>query len=258
MRLKLLQLQFKTQAKGKLSEAEESHIFAPFDKLTREAKKAAEGASKSVQEASKSALEASKTAAGVSKNTLEDLTYVGKSTLGDLTKSAKEAVSKKGLLRGDSFSKQSDSRRESTSSTSLVASSSLLSGTSRDFFSNISSDINGITAATTSMFSDLFGGKGSQKVPQQQRAQQQHHQQQHQPQQHTKAKEKGGVFGPFPTGPRGLVEKSPLIKHSPRRQDELQRKQSVDRSATNTENQAFLKDVRLKSVRLIKCCNVWF
>lgn len=187
-------------------------------------------------------MEASKTAAGVSKNTLEDLTYVGKSTLGDLTKSAKEAVTKKGLLRGDSFSKQGDSRRDSTSSTSLVASSSLLSGTGRDFFSNISSDINGITAATTSMFSDFFGNKNSQKVSQQQKPQ--HFQQQHS-QQHAKIKEKSGVFGPFPTGPRGLVEKSPLIKHSPRRQDEIQRKQSVDRSATNTENQAFLKDVRI-------------
>lgn len=236
----------KLQAKGKLSEAEESHLFAPFDKLTREAKKAAEEATKSVQEASKTALEASKTAAGVSKNTLEDLTYVGKSTLGDLTKSAKEAVTKKGLLRGDSFSKQSstDSRRDSSSSTSLVASSGLLSGTGRDFFSNISSDINGITAATTSMFSDFFGGKSSQKVHQQQHRPQQHQQQQSQ--QQSKTKEKGGVFGPFPTGPRGLVEKSPLIKHSPRRQDELQRKQSVDRSATNTENQAFLKDVRVE------------
>lgn len=56
-------------------------------------------ASKSVQEASKTALEASKTAAGVSKNTLDDLTYVGKSTFGDLTKSAKEAAAKKGLLK---------------------------------------------------------------------------------------------------------------------------------------------------------------
>lgn len=56
-------------------------------------------ATKSVQEVSKTALEASKTAAGVSKNTLDDLTYVGKSTLGDLTKSAKEVAAKKGLLK---------------------------------------------------------------------------------------------------------------------------------------------------------------
>lgn len=52
-----------------------------------------------MHEASKTAFEASKAAAGVSKNTLEDLSYVGKSTFGDLTKSAKEAVTKKGLLR---------------------------------------------------------------------------------------------------------------------------------------------------------------
>lgn len=56
-------------------------------------------ATKSVQEVSKTALEASKTAAGVSKNTLDDLTYVGKSTFGDLTKSAKEVATKKGLLK---------------------------------------------------------------------------------------------------------------------------------------------------------------
>ncbi|XP_068906422.1 MAP kinase-activating death domain protein isoform X3 [Tenebrio molitor] len=225
---------FKIQAKEKLTEAEESHIFAPFDKLTTHAKKAAEEASKSVQEASKSALEASKTATAVSKNTLEDLTYVGKSTLGDLTKSAKEVVTKKGLLRGDSFTKGTpESRRESTSSsTSLVATSSVISGASRDFFSNISSDLNGIAASTTSMFSDLFGSKKEHpKAAEVANLQQ-------------KAKDaKSGMFGPFPRGPRGLVEKSPLIKHAPRRQDDIQRKQSVDRSATNSENQAFLKDV---------------
>lgn len=56
-------------------------------------------ATKSVQEASKTALEMSKTATGVSKNTFDDLTYVGKSTFGDLTKSAKEVAAKKGLLK---------------------------------------------------------------------------------------------------------------------------------------------------------------
>lgn len=70
-----------------------------FDQLTLQTKKAMGEATKSVQEVSKTALEASKTAAGVSKNTLDDLTYVGKSTLGDLTKSAKEAAAKKGLLK---------------------------------------------------------------------------------------------------------------------------------------------------------------
>ncbi|XP_071056798.1 MAP kinase-activating death domain protein isoform X2 [Onthophagus taurus] len=224
---------FKSSAKGKFSDED---IFAPFDKLTSHAKKAADEAAKSVHEASKSALEASKTAAGVSKNTIEDLTYVGKSTIGDLTKSAKEAVVKKGLLRADSFTKSIEARRDSTSSTSLVqASTGLLAGTSRDFFSNIGSDLNGIAASTTSMFSDLFGSKSQKK---------QEAQVQQQKQLQQKGKEtKTGMFGPFPRGPRGLVEKSPLIIHSPRKEEEYQRKQSVDKTASNVENQAFLKDV---------------
>ncbi|XP_045480868.1 MAP kinase-activating death domain protein isoform X3 [Harmonia axyridis] len=223
---------FKHQAKEKLSEAEESHIFAPFDKLTHHAKKAAEEATKSVQEAGKSALSASKTATAVSKNTLEDLTYVGKSTLGDLTKSAKE-VAKKGLMRGDSFNKSIEERRDSTSSsTSVIATSNVITGAGRDFFSNISSDINGIAASTSNMFSDLFGSK-KEKMKQEAQAQVQ-----------PKRKDsKVGMFGPFPTGPKGLVEKSPLIKHSIRSKEEVQRKQTTERTTTNTENQAFLKDV---------------
>jgi hypothetical protein len=60
-----------------------------------------------------------------------------------------------------------------------------------------------------------------------------------------KAKEKAQHFGPFPKGRKGLVEKSSLIRHSPSksRQEELQRMQSAERSTTNSENQAFLKDV---------------
>jgi hypothetical protein len=62
-----------------------------------------------------------------------------------------------------------------------------------------------------------------------------------------KAKEKAQPFGPFPKGRKGLVEKSSLIRHSPSksRQEELQRMQSAERSSTNSENQAFLKDVSL-------------
>jgi hypothetical protein len=56
-------------------------------------------AKKAAGEAGKTAVEVSKQAAGVSKNTFEDLTYVGKSTIGDLTKSAKQVASKKGLLK---------------------------------------------------------------------------------------------------------------------------------------------------------------
>ncbi|KAL1509726.1 hypothetical protein ABEB36_004421 [Hypothenemus hampei] len=204
-------------------------ILAQMDKLTIHAKKAAEEATKSVQEASKSALEASKTATAMSKTTIDDLTYVGKSTFGDLTKSAKEAVTIKGLLRGDSFNRN-DSRRESTSSTTSLVTHSALAGASRDFLSNIQSDLNGLASSTTSMFTDFFGGK-KDNVRQEQPSVQ-------------KPKEvKTSLFGPFQRGSKGIVEKSPLIKHVPKRQDEIQRKQSIDKTATNNDNQAFLKDI---------------
>ncbi|XP_063223567.1 MAP kinase-activating death domain protein isoform X6 [Bacillus rossius redtenbacheri] len=239
-------------------------LLAHMDKFTIQAKKAAEEASKSVQEASKTALEASKTAAGVSKNTFEDLTYVGKSTFGDLTKSAKEAASKKGLLKALGESREagshpsqpqakphqlplppSSSPAHHAPSTSLVqtdmsraAGRDLLGSTSRDFFSNMSSELNGIAAQTSSMFSGIFGSKGSSSTsprsgsPSATAAA-------------TKPKEKAQPFGPFPKGRKGLVEKSSLIRHTTTktRQEELQRMQNAERSTTNAENQAFLKDV---------------
>ncbi|XP_050299594.1 MAP kinase-activating death domain protein isoform X2 [Anthonomus grandis grandis] len=218
---------FKSQAKEKLNEAEESHLFAPFDKLTIQAKKAAEEATKSMHEASKSALEASKSATAMSKNTIDDLTYVGKSTFGDLTKSAKEAVQMKGLLRNDSFNRP-DSRRDSTSSTTSIVAHSALAGASRDFFSNIQSDLNGIASSTTNIFSDFFGNKKDARQDQSS---------------HKPKETKSSLFGPFQRGPKGIVEKSPLIKHVPKKQDEMQRRQSMDKTATNSDNQAFLKDV---------------
>nr|CAD7195325.1 unnamed protein product [Timema douglasi] len=252
----------KLQAKEKITEAanEEGSLFAPLEQ------KAAGEASKSVQEASKTALEASKTAAGVSKNTFDDLTYVGKSTFGDLTKSAKEAATKKGLLKSTGESRESPTHSaiqqgggppkpqqlplqhhhqpasSPTPSTAMVQSDmsrrDLLGGSGRDFFSNMSSELNGIAAQTTSMFSGIFGNKGtgtsprsvspSLNVPAP-----------------AKPKEKAQPFGPFPKGRKGLVEKSPLIRHTPSRarQEELQRMQNAERSSTNAENQAFLKDV---------------
>ncbi|XP_018319964.1 MAP kinase-activating death domain protein isoform X2 [Agrilus planipennis] len=235
---------FKTQARGKLSEAEESSLFAPFDKLASHAKKAAEEATKSVQEAGKTAIEASKSAADASKTTFEDLTYVGKSTLGDLTKGARE-VSKKALKRTDSGSQSGSDSRRGSSNSLVHASTGLIAGTSRDFFSNISSDLTDIAQTTSSMFSDLFGSNKSTsraQAQQQQQQQQQQHSQTSQQQKITKDT-KSGIFGPFPRGPKGLVEKSPLIKHTPRRQDDFQRIQSVERSTTNIENQTFLKEV---------------
>lgn len=91
------------------------------------------------------------------------------------------------------------------------------------------------------MFSDLFGTKKEAPKAVEHLSQQQ---------QKPKSKDtlKSGMFGPFNRGPKGLAEKSPLIKHVPRRQDDLQRKQSVDKSASNSENQAFLKDVGLPKI----------
>ncbi|XP_012287241.1 MAP kinase-activating death domain protein isoform X2 [Orussus abietinus] len=232
----------KHQAKEKITEAGEDSLFAPLEQLTQQTKKAMGEASKSVQEASKTALEASKTAAGVSKNTLDDLTYVGKSTLGDLTKSAKEVATKKGLLKGHGESQGSPPNsppgvppRRDSSSTQLVASDARggRREIGRDFFSNISSDLNGIAAHTSSMFSDLFGSKNSSNrnaslLPQSQ-----------------KSKEKTQPFGPFPKGKKGLVERSSLIKHSSNKpsQEDLQRQQNAERSSTNSDNQAFLTDI---------------
>uniref|UniRef100_A0A182XXW1 MAP kinase-activating death domain protein n=1 Tax=Anopheles stephensi TaxID=30069 RepID=A0A182XXW1_ANOST len=245
-----------TQAKELVREttrqSSQDGLLAQMDKLTLQAKKAAE-------EASKQALEASKQAAGVSKNTIEDLTYVGKSTIGDLTKSAKEVAAKKGLLQQGAAPYTGPQSLNSPTSNTVAT-------TNQSLFSSITSDFNGIAQSTSSMFSDLFGSK--QKNQQQQHQQQQHHQhhqQQHQQhqmplhqqhggdgqrgatsmlqQQQMKMKEKLS-FDPFP-GRKGLVERNPLIKHSGPKQtkEEIQRLQNAERSTSNSENQTFLKDL---------------
>lgn len=169
-------------------------LLAHVDKLTLHAKKAA-------GEASKSALEASKQAAGVSKNTFEDLTYVSKNTLGDLTKSAKQVASKKGLLKALGESRESPVSPP-PGGASLVQ-PDISRAASRDFFSNITSDLNGIAAQTTSMFTDLFA-----------------------------------------SGRRGLMDRPSLIRHaSVQSRDELQRQTSAERTSTDGENQAFLRQV---------------
>lgn len=68
---------------------------------------------------------------------------------------------------------------------------------------------------------------------------------QHKPANVAMGKTKTGInFDPFP-GRKGLVERTPLIKHSgPRQtQEELTRQQNQERSHSNAENQTFLKDV---------------
>lgn len=51
-------------------------------------------------------------------------------------------------------------------------------------------------------------------------------------------------FDSFP-GRKALVERTPLIRHSgPRQtQEEIQRQQNAERSSSNSENQAFLRDL---------------
>ncbi|XP_072941897.1 MAP kinase-activating death domain protein [Epargyreus clarus] len=215
--------------KGNVAQqGDDKKLFAPFDKLTHHAKKAAEEASKSMQEASKSALEASKTATAVSKNTFEDLTYVGKSTLGDLTKTAKEAAAKKGLLiktesQDAGNGTPAQQRRDSTA----LQTTNLLATTHRDFFSNISSDLNGLAASTSSMFSDFFGSKGKPSKPDA-----------------TPTSTSGGgasaaTFGPFSMGARGLVARSPLIRHAAPAPPPA----APHPRAPSSENQAFLNDL---------------
>lgn len=124
--------------------------------LTLHAKKAA-------GEASKQAIEVSKQAAGVSRNTLDDLTYVGKSTLGDLTKTAKEAATKKGLMKNN----EQDNMMDLQGPGNQIATQKqggLMQNTGRDFFSSIGSDINGLTSSTSAMFSGMFGGKSKQAI----------------------------------------------------------------------------------------------
>ena len=120
--------------------------------LTLQAKKKAE-------EAGKQAGNKFEQAADASKNTLDDLTYVGKSLGRDLTKTAKEAAAKKGLVKGEAGSPPH----------SAVASGSpsgMVANTGKDFFSSISSDMNTIAHSTTSMFSGLFGDKNKPKSQQ--------------------------------------------------------------------------------------------
>lgn len=60
-------------------------------------------------------------------------------------------------IQSDSVQSTGSENRQESMSLVQTASGGLIAGTGRDFFSNISSDLNGIAATTSSMFSDLFG-----------------------------------------------------------------------------------------------------
>lgn len=93
------------------------------------------------------------------------------------------------------------------------------------------------------MFSDLFGNKPNKQAAQQQARAAAGNMQPSANQKQSKIKDKLS-FDPFP-GRKGLVERTPLIKHSgPKQtQEEIQRIQNAERSSSNSENQAFLKDL---------------
>ncbi|EFX87953.1 hypothetical protein DAPPUDRAFT_191648 [Daphnia pulex] len=229
---------FRIQAKEKISDAarqtSEDGFFNPstLEQFTAGARRAAEEASRSVQEASRTLKEAS-----------EDITAVSKNTIGDFTKSAKHAAAKGGLLKQQS---QSAMMSHSSHQGKLVRSDSVssqrdgLSG-GRDFLSSVSSELNGLAAQTTSMFSGLFGSKmGQPNSPQPFRLHPNAESAQ-------RAKERQPPFGPFPrTSRRGLVEKSSLIRHTSsaktKRPDNSQPSQISDRSANAIDSQTLLKD----------------
>lgn len=103
----------------------------------------------------------SKQAAGVSKNTLEDLTYVGKSTLGDLTKTAKEAATKKGIIKIEEHSAGGAGPPPKTPGSQLATHKQVQQsggqGGGNNFFSAIGTDFNGLASSTSTMFSGMFG-----------------------------------------------------------------------------------------------------
>lgn len=78
------------------------------------------------------------------------MTYVSKSTIGDFTKTAKEAATKKGLMKTDN--NQGSKQSMQPSDNALVTHAG-----GKDFLSSFSSEINGIASSTSSMFSDFFG-----------------------------------------------------------------------------------------------------
>ncbi|XP_067637993.1 MAP kinase-activating death domain protein isoform X3 [Eurosta solidaginis] len=218
----LAQVDKQNSMEGSIPEELDEKMRHTFEKFTLHAKKAA-------GEASKQALEVSKQAAGVSKHTFDDLTYVSKSTIGDLTKTAKEAATKKGIIKVEEYDQTTGQQ---------IATNKQMQGSGGNFFTSIGTDFNGIASSTSTMFSGMFGGKKNQ-----QKQQQQSHS--HQSGSGAQQKSKAGVnFDPFPSR-KGLVERTPLIKHSGpgKSQEDITRQQNQERSHSNSENQTFLNDI---------------
>uniref|UniRef100_A0A0P6EFU8 MAP kinase-activating death domain protein n=1 Tax=Daphnia magna TaxID=35525 RepID=A0A0P6EFU8_9CRUS len=274
---------FRIQAKEKISDAarqtSEDGFFNPstLEQFTAGARRAAEEASRSVQEASRTLKEASEDITAVSKNTIGDFTKSAKhaaakggllkalgssresssnlsaglrslGSLGSLTSRSSITLSEPPLAQLQQQQQEIQQPQPVSHAGKLVRSDSVssqrdgLSG-GRDFLSSVSSELNGLAAQTTSMFSGLFGSKGSnrsqQNAPQPFRL--------HPQDSSRRSKERQPPFGPFPrTSRRGLVEKSSLIRHTssakPKRPDNAQPSQIGDRSANAIDSQTLLKD----------------
>ncbi|XP_046641675.1 MAP kinase-activating death domain protein-like isoform X4 [Daphnia pulicaria] len=276
-------IQAKEKISDAARQTSEDGFFNPstLEQFTAGARRAAEEASRSVQEASRTLKEASEDITAVSKNTIGDFTKSAKhaaakggllkalgssresssnlpvglrslGSLGSLGSRSSVTLAEPPLAQQQQEIQQQQSQSAMSHSShqgKLVRSDSVssqrdgLSG-GRDFLSSVSSELNGLAAQTTSMFSGLFGSKGSKmgqpNSPQPFRLHPNAESAQ-------RAKERQPPFGPFPrTSRRGLVEKSSLIRHTSsaktKRPDNSQPSQISDRSANAIDSQTLLKD----------------
>ncbi|XP_055951313.1 MAP kinase-activating death domain protein-like isoform X2 [Argiope bruennichi] len=173
-----------------------------LETMAREAREVAREASKAAVEASRTALEATKPAREAGKKTLlKNLQAFG------------EPMTSGGRDKRIPESTEIVTRDGGSSPGSLI--------------STVSSELNGIAAQTSSMFSGLFGSRSSSIS--------------------TRPKDRVQPYGPFPTALRKTpLEKNALIKHTTNQQkkQDAQRLQTIeDNRTSHTDNQTFLKEV---------------
>ncbi|KAG8190369.1 hypothetical protein JTE90_022014 [Oedothorax gibbosus] len=172
-----------------------------LETMAREARGVAKEASKAAVEASRTALEATKPAREAGKKTLlKNLQAFGEPMTTSRDKRVPEST-------------EIVTRDGGSSPGSLM--------------STVSSELNGIAAQTSSMFSGLFSSRSSTTS--------------------TRSKERTQPYGPFPTALRKTpLEKNALIKHtsSQQKKQDAQRMQTIeDHRTSQTDNQTFLKEV---------------